>query len=139
MSAGAPSLATGVSENDSCVRFSDLSPPVAKDTAGNELSSANASQLIIIFSTFSNPCNFDQQVVIVTEARSLDGTTVLFEHAIVSAGAFNTSEVGLLWSPENAGTYELRSFALSNSGESQALTGIQTRDLLVVDYDLFDV
>jgi len=139
MSAIAPSPAAGASENDSCVQFSGLSQPVAQDVAGNELSSTNASQLVIIFSTFSNPCNFDQQVVIVTEARSQDGATVLFERVPVIAGAFNSSEIGLLWSPENAGTYELRSFALFNSDESQVLTDVQTRELLVVDYDLVDV
>lgn len=126
-------LATSI-ENE-CAQFSDLSAPTAKDAAGNEITSANVSQMVIIFSTFSNPCYFDQQVVIVTEVRDQDDATVFFQRAPVRAGAFNSSEIGALWTPETAGRYELRSFAFSNSSV-QILTKLQTRELVVIDYGL---
>lgn len=126
-------LATSI-ENE-CARFSDLSAPTAKDAGGNEITSANVSQMVIIFSTFSNPCYFDQQVVIVTEVRDQDNATVFFQYAPVRAGAFNSSEVGALWTPETVGRYELRSFAFSNSSV-QILTELQTRELVVIDYGL---
>jgi hypothetical protein len=136
-SASTSTLATSIHENDNnnCVQFSDLSPPTAKDTAGKEIDSTSAGQLVIIFSTFSNPCDYDQQIVIVTEARDQAGATAFFQETIVNASAFNSTEVSLLWWPENAGAYELRSFAISNSTE-QILTNLQTRELLIFDYEL---
>lgn len=130
------SLAISAGESDRCVQSNDLSPPVAKDTDGNEITSTNASKLVIIFSTFSNPCNYDQQVLVVTEVRDQNGATMFFQNAPVNTSAFNSSDVGALWYPENAGTYELRSFAISNSTGSQVSTGVQTRELVVFDYDL---
>jgi hypothetical protein len=128
-------LATSVHENDDCVQFSDLSPPIAKDTAGKEIDSTSAGQLVIIFSNFSNPYDYDQQIVIVIEARDQAGATAFFQETVVNASAFNSTEVGLLWWPENAGAYELGSFAISNSTE-QILNDLQTRELLIFDYEL---
>lgn len=129
-------LATSI--EDECAQFSDLSAPIAKDIDGDEITSANVSQLVIIFSTFSNPCYFDQQIVIATEVRDQDGATVFFHYAPVRAGSFNSSEIGALWTPKNEGRYELRSFAFSNSSTSQILTELQTRELVVVDYELVE-
>lgn len=126
-------------QNDICAQFSDLSPPTAKDSTGNEIPSANVSQLVIIFSTFSNPCDYERQIVVVTEVRDQDNATVFFQSAPANAGAFNSSEVGALWSPESAGTFELRSFAIFNSTGSHVLTELQTRELQVIDYDLVNV
>lgn len=124
---------------DECARFSDLSAPVAKDVGGNDIASTNVSQTVIIFSTFSNPCYFDQQVVIVTEVRDQDNNvTAFFQQAPVRAGAFNSSEVGALWAPKDPGRYELRSFAFSNSS-TQILTEVQTGELVVVDYELVEI
>jgi hypothetical protein len=130
------SLATNI--ENKCAQYSDLSAPIAKDAEGNEITSANVSQLVIIFSTFSNPCYFDQRIVIATEVRDQDDATVFFQYAPVRAGAFNSSEVGALWTPENEGRYELRSFAFSNSSTSQILTELQTCELIVVDYYLVE-
>jgi hypothetical protein len=138
-SANIRALATNAPEiGADCAQFSDQSPPIAKDADGNEVGSANVGELVIIFSTFSNPCNHDQQTAIITEARTEDGTTAFFQSVEVSTGAFNSTEVGSLWWPERAGAYELRSFAISNFTDSKILTDIQTSKLLVVDYDSVD-
>src|SRR5262245_56578870 len=108
-------LATSVPEMElDCVQLGDQSRPIAKDIDGKDVGLANAGELLIIFSTFSNPCNHDQSIAIITEARTEDGTTAFFQSVEVNASAFNSTEVGALWWPERAGAYELRSFAISN-------------------------
>jgi hypothetical protein len=133
------SLATSIDEGYDCVYYNDLSPPVAKDSAGNEITLTNASKLVIIFSTFSNPCGQEQQVLVVTEVRNQNNATAFWKNAVIEAGAFNSSDVGVLWYPKEAGTYEPRSFAISNSTESQVPTDVQTRELVVIDYELKSV
>ena len=134
-----PALATSVPEMAlDCVQLGDQSRPIAKDVDGKDVGLANAGELVIIFSTFSNPCDNDQPIAIITEARTEDGTTAFFQSVEVNASAFNSTEVGALWWPERAGAYELRSFAISNLTQSKILTEIQTSNLLVVDYDSID-
>jgi hypothetical protein len=129
----APMLASA--DEGDCAQFGELTPPVVKDTDGREVNSTRAGQLVIIFSTFSNPCGFDQEIVVITEVRDQGNATAFFHSAQANASAFGSSEVGVLWYPENGGEYELRSFAISPA-ESQILTGVKTRQLSVVDYDL---
>lgn len=126
-------LAPASASVDDCVQSSSLTPPTVKDAGGQEINSTHAGQLVIIFSTFSNPCGFDQEAVVITEVRDRGNATAFFHSAMADADAFGSSEVGVLWYPENGGEYELRSFAISS--ESQILTGVQTRQLSVVDYE----
>jgi len=123
-----------VGAQDDCAQSSSLTPPTVKNIDGEEVNSTHAGQLVIIFSTFSNPCDFDQDVVIMTEARDRSNATALFNSVTANASAFGSSEVGVLWYPENGGEYELRSFAITS--QSQILTGVQTCHLSVVDYEL---
>jgi hypothetical protein len=127
---------SSLAPSSDCIHHSDLSPPVAEDSDGNMIASTNASKLVIIFSTFSNPCGYDQQALIVTEVRDRNNATAFFQNTIVDAVLFNSSDVGVLWYPKDACTYELRSFAISNSIESQVSTDVQTRELVVVEYEL---
>jgi hypothetical protein len=77
----APASTLAGVESYDWAQFTSLSPPVPKDAAGNEITSANASELVLIFSTFSNPCNRDQQVIVVTEIRDQKNATIFYQEA----------------------------------------------------------
>ena len=89
-------------------------PPELKDSSGNFLSTAHVGQQVFITTIFANCTNEEIPYTVVLEARSEDNVTVYlqFQAGLLDANA--DSGIGLAWSPEEAGKYQLRTFALSD-------------------------
>lgn len=113
---------------DSDIINATLTTPILKDATGKELSSpAKVGQLVIISTTLlSNSSstaanNSIVPFVIMIEARDELGISQYSQFAIGSLNLDAKSEVGISWTPKEAGTYELKALALSELNNPQIL------------------
>lgn len=105
--------------------------PELKDRAGRVLTNAVAGELSIISATVNNNSTEDETFVAMVEARSSIGITEMLEFQIAQASQNNSVEFGISWTPEEAGTYELRTYLLSGLQEPQVLSKVTTKQITV--------
>ena len=108
-----------------------LTAPILKDATGKELSNpAKVGQLVIISTSLASSGNStnDSSVpfVIIIEARDELGISHYSQFALGNLNLGAKSEVGLSWIPKEAGTYELKAFALSDLNNPQILAPAHT-------------
>jgi hypothetical protein len=105
--------------------------PELKDRSGTVLTNAVAGELSVISATVNNNSTQDENFVAMVEARSSIGITELLEFQIAQASENNSIEFGISWTPEEAGTYELRTYLLSGLQEPQVLSEVTTKQITV--------
>jgi hypothetical protein len=109
------------------------SNPVAVDAAGNTLETLEAGNEVMLSVAIYNNFNEGKPFVAILEARSLDdgGVTQFLgtQDGIVSANSW--IDLGLPWTPERAGGYQLRTFLIDSFDEPQVLTPVSTSDIIV--------
>src|SRR5687768_7073551 len=103
--------------------------PELKDRSGGVLTNAVAGELSVISATVNNNSTQDENFVAMVEARSSIGITELLEFQIAQASENNSIEFGISWTPEEAGTYELRTYLLSGLEEPQVLSEVTTKQI----------
>ncbi len=106
-------------------------PVVPKDISGNELDEVSAGQQVVLSTTVNNNRNTDLAYAAVIEVRDADGFTVLLQWATGTLSAGGENEVGLSWTPMDAGEYTIRTFVLSDISNPSALSLIEESTLTV--------
>lgn len=111
---------------------SNLQPdsPELKDQSGGVLDGAVMGELAIITTTISSNSTEDENFVAMVEARNSIGITELLEFQTGQASS-GSVEVGISWTPEEPGEYELRTFLISDLLEPQVLSEVTTKKVTV--------
>ena len=102
-----------------------------KNAAGQLLDSASDGQLVVLSTTVSSTKEESQPYVAIMEARDEAGMTRFLGFAIGDLAGNSQSEIGISWTPEEAGSYELRTFLVSEFENPQLLTTVATGAALV--------
>ena len=97
----------------------------------NELDEVSAGQQVVLSTTVNNNRNTDLAYAAVIEVRDADGFTVLLQWATGTLPAGGENEVGLSWTPMDAGEYTIRTFVLSDISNPSALSLIEESTLTV--------
>ncbi len=112
-----------------------VSSPVAIDSSGSEENEIAIGFPTLLSSTIDNISGENKTFLAVVEARSLDdgGTTrfLLLTDGTVSANA--RADVASSWTPESAGTYQIRMFLLDNLDVPQILSPVLSSEIDVVE------
>jgi hypothetical protein len=110
-----------------------LTVPILKDGMGKILPTpAKVGQLVVISTTLASNSsdatadNSSMPFVIIVEVRDELGVPLYSQFAIGSLNPGGESEVGLSWTPKEAGTYELKAFALSDMNNPQILAPVNS-------------
>ncbi len=110
-----------------------LSPPVLTDDYGNEMPSTSVNQRVIISTTIVTGIeDKNTPYVLIIEVRDANEVTVYLQFGFGTLEPLGSNDVGLAWSPERVGEYEVRSFAVSNFTNPQILTQIVTSEASVL-------
>jgi hypothetical protein len=104
--------------------------PELKNQTGDILQSAVAGELAVITTTISSNSTEDENFIAMVEARNSIGITELLEFQTGQASS-GTIEVGISWTPEEPGEYELRTFLISDLLEPQVLSEVTTKKVTV--------
>lgn len=111
----------------------DLQPevPTLKDRSGEILSNAVAGELTIVSARINSNTTQPENFIVVVEARNSIGITEMLEFQTGQTGRGGSVEVGISWTPEEPGGYELRTFLLSDLLEPQMLSAVSTKQIIV--------
>jgi len=98
--------------------------PVAKDVQGKTLSSVSAGQQVILSTTVVNNNDQSQPFAAIVEVRDSSGITVYLAWQTGTLNPNGRAEVGLSWTPGEAGNYEMRTFTVSEFMDPEILSPV---------------
>jgi hypothetical protein len=107
------------------------SPPRAEDVSGGELDEVTAGQQVVLTTSVTNNINDDQPFVALIEVRDSNGITVFIGWGTGVLNPSDQSTVGVSWTPQDPGDYEVRTFVIDDFDSPQVLSDVQTSDLTV--------
>ena len=95
------------------------------------LSGGSEGQLLVISTTAVNNSDDPLQFTAIIEARDENGVTQFLGFSIGRLEASGQSEIGISWTPEYVGRYQLRTFLISGFQDPQILTVAETNDVVI--------
>jgi hypothetical protein len=107
------------------------SAPELKDVTGRTLSSLSVGQQAVLSTNIVNNNDESRPFVALVEVRDSSGITVFLAWQTGTLNPSGQAEVGLSWTPEEAGDYEVRTFVISDLANPQILSEVQTSDISV--------
>lgn len=107
------------------------SAPRLQDIRGQDLTEITAGSQAIITTTVTNNNAQPQAFVALVEVRDADGITVYLQWQTGTLNPNGSANIGLSWTPDAPGTYELRTFVISNLLNPSALSPVVTSTVTV--------
>lgn len=106
--------------------------PVIKDSRGQTLEEGEAGSIVILSTTNTNESSDPVSYVALMEVRDWQGVTVYLQFQFGNLPANGESDLGISWSPESAGEYELRTFLISGFKDPvTVLTPVQSNVITI--------
>jgi hypothetical protein len=107
------------------------SAPVAKDVQGGTVSQITVGQQVVLTTQITNNIDDELPFVGLIEVRDSDGITqfLAWQTGVMDSG--DRSEIGLSWTPEDAGDYQVRTFVISSLNNPQVLSPVATSTISV--------
>ena len=112
----------------------DIIQPKIKDVLGRDISQAAAGSPATVEVGIENNENIVHPFVLLVEVRDSSDRTTFLAWQSGSLSPMESSEVGVSWTPENKGDYEVRAFAISNLQNPEILSEVQSREIEVGDF-----
>jgi hypothetical protein len=101
-----------------------LSPP-SLSTSHSLLRNAQVGDELVLVSDARNlDSTYDWDAVVIFEVRDSRGVTIFLSSHQGTVKAESTSQFGVLWIPDNAGEYELRTYAITSLNNPRILSPI---------------
>jgi hypothetical protein len=96
--------------------------------------STEAGHELFVTNAYTNTASETLNANFISEVRDARGVTVLLQVVSGSVGPDNSTEVAALWIPEDGGTYELRTFAISDLDGPSVLSPVRSQTVTVDDF-----
>jgi hypothetical protein len=107
------------------------STPALADITGATITEVTTGQQVVLTTNVKNNDDQSRPFVAIVEVRDADGITQMLQWQTGTMAANGDAGVGISWVPENAGTYEVRTFVISNLQNPQVLSEVVTTDVTV--------
>lgn len=108
------------------------SNPVAVDAAGIILEKLDVGHEVSLSIAVYNNLNEDKPFVAILEARSMDdGVTRFLVAPEGTVSANSRIDLGMPWTPDDAGVYQLRTFLIDSFDQPQILSPVMTSEIIV--------
>ena len=109
------------------------SSPVALNDEGEKVERIRMGEQVKVSIALHNSFDDDRKFVAIIEARNLDdrGVTEFLASPDGTVSAKGWADVGLSWTPENTGNYQLRTFVIDSFVEPRILTPVTTSEIVV--------
>jgi hypothetical protein len=107
------------------------SAPVARDVQNRPVSEVTVGQQIVLSTQIVNNIGNDQPFVGLIEVRDDTGVTVFLSWQTGTLTPSGRTDVGISWTPEIAGDYEVRTFVISNLENPQILSPVARSEISV--------
>jgi hypothetical protein len=104
---------------------------VARDVQNRPVSEVTVGQQIVLSTQIVNNIGNDQPFVGLIEVRDDTGVTVFLSWQTGTLTPSGRTDVGISWTPEIAGDYEVRTFVISNLENPQILSPVARSEISV--------
>lgn len=105
--------------------------PMLKNLAGEEITDVEAGHLVVLTTEIKNNNPRVQPFTALVEVRDSQDVTVYLQWQIGILNPSGTTEIGLSWTPEEAGDYRLRTFLISDFENPAVLSPVVTSEISV--------
>lgn len=106
-------------------------PPELQDVTGQKLDEVSAGQQVMLATNVRNNNAQPQPFVALIEVRDSNGVTVFLGWQTGTLPANGQINVGLSWTPDSPGDYEVRTFVISSLDNPRVLSTVSTTDITV--------
>jgi len=107
------------------------SAPVAKDITGKVVTSVTTGQQVLLATTIINTLDQDLPYVALIEVRDSSGVTVAIGFSTGTLKPNDRNEVGQSFTPQESGSYNVRTFVISSLDKPQILSKVEQSTLSV--------
>jgi hypothetical protein len=107
------------------------SEPTVKDVSGGTVDDLSVGQQVVLTTQVNNNIDDELPFVALVEVRDSRGITVYlaWQTGVLNAGG--RAEVGLSWTPEDSGDYQIRTFVISSLNNPQVLSEVKSSMITV--------
>jgi hypothetical protein len=107
--------------------------PSLKEINGNAVQELRTGKQVILSTTVTNNNNNQSQpFTAILEVRDANGVTIYLQWQKGILGPSDISGIGLSWTPERAGNYEIRTFVVSDMLNAEVLSPVATSGIITV-------
>lgn len=107
------------------------STPELNDITGAKITEVTTGNQVVLATNVKNNDSVSRPFVAIVEVRDSDGITVMLQWQTGTIAANGDAGVGVSWMPENAGSYEVRTFVISSLSNPQVLSPVVTSNVTV--------
>ena len=107
------------------------SAPTLKDVTGDEIDEVTVGQQVVLSTTIQNNIDDEQPFVALIEVRDSKGITVYLAWQTGTLNSEGEAEVGLSFTPQEPGTYTIRTFVISDLGTPEILSELRESEFTV--------
>jgi hypothetical protein len=108
------------------------SAPTVKDIAGDELAEMTVGRQVVLSTTIKNNNANVQPFLAIVEVRNSQQVTESLEWQTGSLSPDASADIGISWTPERAGTYQIRTFVISDFERLYILSPVAVSEVMVL-------
>jgi hypothetical protein len=108
-----------------------VTAPELHDVSGNKLTEVSAGQQVVLTTNVLNKSTSPTPFVALIEVRDDNGVTVYLAWQTGSLNPNGQAQVGLSWTPDVSGNYQVRTFVISDLAHPQVLSEVATSNITV--------
>jgi hypothetical protein len=108
-----------------------VSPPEPQDVTGKRLTQINSGQQVVLTTNVVNQGANSQPFVALIEVRDSSDVTVYLAWQTGTLNPNGQTNVGLSWTPDQAGNYEVRTFVISSLAKPDILSPVAKTPITV--------
>jgi len=108
-----------------------VTAPELQDVTGQEIDEVSAGQQVVLATSVRNNNDAPQPFVALIEVRDDTGVTVFLAWQTGTLPASGQTQVGLSWTPDTSGDYEIRTFVISDLNNPQVLSPVSESNITV--------
>jgi hypothetical protein len=108
-----------------------VSPPEPQDVTGKKLTQINSGQQVVLTTNVINKGANSQPFVALVEVRDSSDVTVYLAWQTGTLPVNGQTNVGLSWTPDQAGSYEVRTFVISSLSKPDILSTVAKTPITV--------
>jgi hypothetical protein len=107
------------------------SAPAVRDISGNEIAELTAGRQAVLSTTITNNNANLQPFLAIVEVRNSQQVTENVEWQTGTLNADASADIGISWTPERAGTYQIRTFVISDFERLEILSPVAVSEVIV--------
>jgi hypothetical protein len=108
-----------------------VTPPAPPDPTGQVLDEISAGQQVVLTTSVRNNNASPQDFVALIEVRDSSGITIFLAWQTGTLNANGQTQVGLSWTPEVPGDYDVRTFVISDLNDPRVLSTVSESTITV--------